>query len=168
VPASADQDLARPNLVDLAYQLGYFGAYRLVRLYWKARRPLTHGALVALWCEGRVLLVRNSYVGYYSAPGGYLRPGETARDAAVRELREEVGVVVDPARLVQSVEVTHDWEGRRDHVVVFSLEVTERPVVHVDYREVVEAFWFEPHEVARSEVFPPLKQAIAEHAQTRA
>ena len=71
-----------------------------------------------------------------------------------------------PAWLTQVLELTHDWEGRRDHVVIFSLELAERPIVQVDYREVVEAFWFEPEQVARSDVFPPLKQAIAQKKRT--
>ena len=108
------------------------------------RRPATHGALVTLWCHDQVLLVRNSYVPYYSAPGGYLQRRESARQAALRELREEVGIVAGPEQLTQVLELTHDWEGRRDHVVIFALELAERPLVQVDYREVVEAFWFEP------------------------
>jgi 8-oxo-dGTP diphosphatase len=165
-PAPATNEIERPSLVDFAFQLGYAGAYQLARAYWRVRRPLTHGALVTLWCKGQVLLVRNSYVPYYSAPGGYLHRGETARAAAIRELREEVGVVAAPDRLTQVLELTHDWEGRRDHVVIFSLELAERPLVQVDYREVVEAFWFEPEQVQRSDVFPPLKQAIAQNKRT--
>jgi 8-oxo-dGTP diphosphatase len=164
-PAPATTEPERPSFVDFAFQLGYAGAYQLARAYWRVRRPLTHGALVTLWCHGQVLLVRNSYVPYYSAPGGYLHRGETARQGAVRELREEVGIVAQPQQLTQALELTHDWEGRRDHVVIFSLELAERPLVQVDYREVVEAFWFEPDQVVRSDVFPPLKQAIAAYAR---
>jgi len=155
----------RPTLIDLGFQLGYVCAYQLMRVYWRLRKPTTHGALVAIWCRGQVLLVRNSYVRYYSSPGGYLHQGETARDAAVRELKEEIGVVVKPEQLVQSLEVTHDWEGKRDHVVIFSLELDERPVVRVDHREVVEAFWFQPEQVEPERVFPPLKQAISEFSR---
>lgn len=164
--APATHDLERPSFVDFAFQLAYVGAYQLARAYWRVRRPLTHGALVTLWCNGQVLLVRNSYVPYYSAPGGYLKRRETAREAARRELREEVGVVAAPEQLAQVLELTHDWDGRRDHVVIFSLDLDERPLVQVDYREVVEAYWFSPDEVARSDVFPPLKQAIAERARS--
>jgi 8-oxo-dGTP diphosphatase len=166
-PAPATTDIERPSFVDFAFQLAYVGAYKLARAYWRVRRPLTHGALVTLWCHGQVLLVRNSYVPYYSAPGGYLHRHELARHAAVRELREEVGIIASPDDLSQVLELTHDWDGRRDHVVIFSLELAERPIVQVDYREVVEAFWFEPEQVARCDVFPPLKRAIAEQVSAR-
>ncbi len=155
----------RPTRLDLALQLGYLCAYQLMRAYWRLRRPTTHGALVAIFCRGQVLMVRNSYVSYYSAPGGYLRSHETAREAAVRELCEEIGLAVNPSQLELALEVTHDWEGKQDHVAIFTLDVDERPTVRVDHREVVEAFWFSPQQVADNDVFPPLKQVIEKRAK---
>src|SRR5690349_19463262 len=63
---------AAPTPVDKAFQLAYVCAYRLMRTYWTLRHPKTHGALVALFNGGDVLLVKNSYVPYYSLPGGYV------------------------------------------------------------------------------------------------
>jgi 8-oxo-dGTP diphosphatase len=153
-----------PTLADLAFQLGYMGAYRLMRAYWHLRRPTTHGALVALWCRGEVLLVRQSYLPYYSAPGGYLQRGEAARDAARRELREELSLEIDVNKLSLALETTHEWEGKHDHVAIFSMDLLERPNISLDYREVVEAYWFRPEQVRELDVFPPLKQAIVQRA----
>src|ERR1700730_6373971 len=83
---------SEPTLVDRGFRLVYVCAYQMMRIYWRLRPPTTHGTLLALWNRGEVLLVRTSYVPYYCVPGGYVRQGETARQAALRELSEEVGV----------------------------------------------------------------------------
>jgi 8-oxo-dGTP diphosphatase len=50
-----------------------------------------------LCCQGRLLLGKRSvrrlaYPGVWDLPGGHVEPGETAEQALVRELREELGV----------------------------------------------------------------------------
>lgn len=155
-----------PTLVDRAFQLAYVCAYRLMRAYWHVRHPTTHGALVAVWHGGDVLLVKNSYVPYYSAPGGYVRANESGRDAALRELREEVGVSVTADRLEPVIDETHDWEGKRDHVEIFAVDLDERPDVAIDHREVVAASWLPPEKAIELDVFPPLRRAIAKRLES--
>lgn len=147
-------------MVDRGFQLAYICAYQVMRRYWSFFRVSTHGALVTVWNRGEVLLVRNSYVSFYSLPGGYLRAGETARDAALRELFEEVQVRAKAEDLVPLIDETHDWEGKRDHVEIFSIDVAERPTVKVDHREVVEASWWSPERALSLNLFPPLRRAI--------
>ena len=159
-PAGAGLAADGPTLVDRAFQLAYVCAYRMMRVYWSVRRPTTNGALVTLWNRGEVLLVRNSYVHYYTLPGGYLRRGETSRQAALRELREEVGVTAQSDDLTLLIDETHDWEGKQDHVSIFALELEERPVIKVDHREVIDASWFAPEDALKLDLFPPLRRAI--------
>lgn len=47
----------------------------------------------------RILLVRKKNTDCFIQPGGKPEPGETTLQTAVRELAEETGLVVDPARL---------------------------------------------------------------------
>jgi len=57
-------------------------------------RPILAVSL-AVFREGRVLIARRARAplkGFYSLPGGHVEFGETLRDAALRELYEEVGV----------------------------------------------------------------------------
>ena len=42
--------------------------------------------------EGRVLLVRPSYKPGWDIPGGYVEPGESPKQACVREVEEELGI----------------------------------------------------------------------------
>jgi 8-oxo-dGTP diphosphatase len=148
------------TIVDRAFQLAYVCAYRLMRTYWRIRRPTTNGALVTLWHDGKVLLVRNSYVPYYSLPGGYVGRGENGRAAAARELVEEVGLSAAPEQLELVLDVTHEWEGKHDHVQIFSLDLRERPEVKVDHREVIAAEWVAPEAALALDLFPPLRTVI--------
>lgn len=58
-------------------------------------------AAVILRPDGQVLLAERprgkAYAGYWEFPGGKLEPGETAREALVRELYEELGLLVRDA-----------------------------------------------------------------------
>lgn len=57
-------------------------------------------AAVACWRDGTVLLVKNTYSPIITLPGGLVRARESYRQAAVRELREEVGLCTRPEALV--------------------------------------------------------------------
>src|SRR5689334_7493096 len=63
--------------------------------------------------DGHVLLAQRppgkAYAGYWEFPGGKLEPGETAQDALVRELSEELGITVREASpwLVQEFVYPH-------------------------------------------------------------
>ena len=81
------------RFVSSVLRVGYRLAYLTLRLWWFVRRPATNGAAVALWHAGKVLMVRTSYRGCYSLPGGFVRRGEPSEQAARRELREELGSV---------------------------------------------------------------------------
>ena len=60
---------------------------------------LTIAALCLLDGGGRLLLVRKRGTSIFMQPGGKLEAGESAAAAAVRELREELGLAVPPSRL---------------------------------------------------------------------
>lgn len=158
-------ETASPTWVDLSYRMAYQAAYRLMRVYWAVRRPDTHGALVALWSGDQILLIKNSYVPYHSLPGGYVRSSETGRDAAIRELREEVGIDAVANQLELVFDETNPWEGKRDHVEIFALEVHERTRPQVDQREVVDAQWYGIEQALSLDLFPPVRRVIEARRQ---
>lgn len=57
-------------------------------------------AAVVRDASGRVLLHRRSDDGSWSLPAGAIDPGETPADAIVREVAEETGLDVHPARVL--------------------------------------------------------------------
>lgn len=67
---------------------------QLVRkVLWYFRPKFTMGAIVYVTDpDGRVLLVRQRFVGTWGIPGGFQAARESAEDAVLRELAEETGL----------------------------------------------------------------------------
>jgi len=146
-----------PGLADAFVRIVYRGAYRLALVWWWLRRPRTIGVLVALWHRDRVLLVRTSYRAALSLPGGFVRPGEPERDAAVRELREEAGIEVDPADLAPAWHGTVPFEFRQDVVTIFETRVDAASCPRVNHREVVWGDWVSRDEAVRLPLLPHVR-----------
>jgi 8-oxo-dGTP diphosphatase len=76
--------------------------------------------------EGKLLILRRFQTGYmdghYSVPAGHLDGGETVTQAAVREAREETGLVLDPLDFAFAC-VMHRFED--EERVDFFLRVTD-------------------------------------------
>jgi mutator protein MutT len=70
--------------------------------------PPRPAAIAVVRHEGRFLLVRRGQApdpGRWGFPGGKIEPGETVAAAAARELFEETGVVAEPVRAFDCVDV---------------------------------------------------------------
>jgi len=81
-------------------------------------RGMTLGVRAALIADGRILLVRHTYVPGWYLPGGGVEAGETALSAVTREVREEAG-----AELAAEPELFGIYRNVRahpnDHVVLY-------------------------------------------------
>ena len=131
--------------------------YELYRL---VRRPHTHGALVAIWWKKQLLMVKTSYRQGYGLPGGGLRRNETAAQAAVRELKEELGITLKSDWLKQAWTLTEQLAGGQNTVKIFSLRwpptsdhPDQPPELIPDQLEIVEAVWM-TLEQARRQTLP--------------
>ncbi|MDR3072881.1 MAG: NUDIX hydrolase [Clostridiales Family XIII bacterium] len=71
--------------------------------------------VVILNDEGKILFVRQQHEGkeIWMVPGGAIEAGETSQDAAIREVLEETGLVVDIERLLWHVEEVNEARGQR-------------------------------------------------------
>lgn len=79
-----------------------------------AELPTILVAAVALVRDRRVLMVTARGRDVIYMPGGKIDPGETARDAAIREAREEVSVELDPSSIAELFTVTVQAHGEPD------------------------------------------------------
>lgn len=78
-------------------------------------RPFV-GVGAAVLSAGRILLVRRAKAprkGEWSIPGGAMELGETTFAAAIREVREETGLTIQPVQILTVVDaISRDAEGR--------------------------------------------------------
>lgn len=86
---------------------------------------------VALVRDRRVLMVTARGRDVYYMPGGKVDAGESAAQAAAREAREEVALILDADELTELFEVRTQAHGEPDgrmvHMTVFRGETTAEP-----------------------------------------
>jgi 8-oxo-dGTP diphosphatase len=144
--------------------------HRLATWLWDTRnfllRPKITGAIVLVRVDGALLLIRPSYRPWYTVPGGRVERGEEPRLAAVRELREEVGIAVEPAALHALGEFVVHHSHIEDHVHAFELRLEARPEVRIDLREVVWAGFCAENALADLHLWPVLEVVLAEAARS--
>ena len=123
------------------------------------------GAVAVIVRDGRFLVIRRSACvvapGAYCFPGGAIEAGETEQVALVREIREELGVAVEPVRRV--------WQSVTPWGVHLSwwlgqLADSEQPVPNP--AEVESCSWLTPVEMlARPELLESNRHFLAALAQ---
>jgi len=105
----------------------------LKRLFYRAAKPVLHPVyrqlrgmtlgtrtLVLKDAGAQVMLVRHGYAAGWMLPGGGVERGEALAEAAVRELREEAGIVAEEEPMLHGV-FLNDRQFRGDHVACFVL-----------------------------------------------
>jgi len=115
-------------VIDAIVRAAATAAHKLLKLAWFVRRPRTFGAhAVALTREGRLILVKLRYAPGWRLPGGGRSQGEDAVEAALRELREEVGMTAHGAvRLACELEEATDFKRDLASLVIVR-DVSYRP-----------------------------------------
>lgn len=98
---------------------------RVIHTWFALSRGMTIGVRAGCYdAEGRIFLVRHSYVPGWHMPGGGVERGETVHAALAKELREEGNLVLEAAPELFAVYYNHRTS-RRDHVVFYRCQVRQ-------------------------------------------
>jgi ADP-ribose pyrophosphatase YjhB (NUDIX family) len=116
----------------------------LFHMWFRLKRPMTLGVRVFLDDEdGKICLIRHTYTPGWHLPGGGVERGETCRDAAIKEVREEVGAIVKPEdmRLVSIHANFANFKG--DHVLLYQARASSFVPTNSAH-EIAEIGYFNP------------------------
>ncbi len=143
--------------INFLWRVFFFIAYRIMRVFWAVRGRRPRGAFVAIWHAGRVLVIRTSYQNYLTFPGGISRRAEPPLETALREVREEVGVTLDPGGLrhVQDDGILARLD--RVGVTLYEAHLDRMPTVKIDQREIVFADFMEPGPLQAERLWPSFR-----------
>lgn len=133
---------------------GLGAAYRVLyvlrRAWFLVARPRTFGVRVLIRQRGTgaILLIRHSYGAnhlWYPPGGGYRPAREAVEDAARREVREEVGIILGPLDPLGTYQT--DKVGNRDTVALYQAEIGDAPIN--TSAEIAEHRWIQPDDLSR-------------------
>ncbi len=130
-------------------------------------RPVL-GAIAVVVEDNRVLLVKRTKdpdAGLWGFPGGHVEWGETALDAAARELQEETGVIASPVAYLTNIDVVIPGPNGRTktHYLLAAVLCTDPVGTPVPADDVSGAAWFscddvKAHTLQMSDQVPELME----------
>ena len=109
-------------------------------MHWPTWTPRERAVLCFIVKDGSILLIRKKRglgAGKINGPGGRIEPGETPREAVVRETREEIGVT--PLGIEERGELQFQFtDGYSLHCIVFQARDLEGDLIETDEAD---PFW---------------------------
>lgn len=119
-------------------------------------RSTGKGVKTLVFYEKKLLLIRNSYRKGWSLPGGGVKKNELLKDAAIREVYEEVGIKINNLKEHGSFILSDKGSGK---IAVFSCTVKSTQF-KIDGLEVEEAKWVNIGEVSRLHLLPVAAKCV--------
>ncbi len=148
------------RLIDAAWRMVFRLGFPVAVSWWRLRRPRHEGVLVAVYVGTALLLLRSSYRIAWNFPGGSVHRDEAPETAARRELAEEIGLLASD--ILPRGTVCGIWDGRRDRVHLFELQLDRLPTLRLDNREIVAARLVPPEELRGMLLTGPVSAYLAE------
>lgn len=133
---------------------------------------ITHEGVYGVILRGNSLLLikkyRGPYAGKLDLPGGKMEPGETEKEALIREVREETGIIVRKAERFDAFTVDVEFADERGDVAMHHVGHIYR-ITDFDDHELVSlmcredslgAAWYSADGLREQEVSPFVWRAI--------
>lgn len=115
---------------------------RVFHFYWRFSRGMTLGVRgLVIDAEGRVFLIKHTYVSGWHLPGGGVEVGETLREALARELVEEGDIEMTRTPEFYGMYLSAE-ASQRDHVALFVVEHFRQNAALKPNREILDRGFF--------------------------
>jgi 8-oxo-dGTP pyrophosphatase MutT (NUDIX family) len=130
-------------------------------VYWRFSRGLTIGVRgLVLDGEGRVFLVKHSYVAGWHLPGGGVEKGETLLAALARELREEGNIELNDTPVLHAIYFNRRISSR-DHVALYVVRSFQQTAPPKPNHEIIAHGFFAMQDLP-ADTSPATRERIAE------
>ncbi len=143
----------------------FFNIFHWLRKkYWKILKIETFGVRVLVFKDNKVLLVKHRYGNFWVMPGGGINKNENATQAALRELKEEAGIISDQIDFKLG-QYKNNTGGKNDNISCFVItnfkEIENFRRNFIDYLEIGDMAWFNIENLP-SDISGPTKARISE------
>ena len=119
-------------------------------------------ASVLITCMGKVLLVRSNTTGeMWAFPGGKQEKDETLQQAASREIKEELGIDIEPE---MELDTFIFGAGERKYKIKCFVAEANSFDIKLDPEEIIEAKWYSLEEARNLNLTSTTREALEKFA----
>lgn len=116
--------------------------------------------------QGKILLtlrINKPSVGLFDLPGGFIKPNETLEEGLIREVKEELNLVIHDWQYLCSFPNAYLFKGIEYHTLdtFFITKLDYSPNLILEQLEIKTAHWLNLNEINLNKIaFPSIKNAI--------
>ncbi len=137
-------------------KLFYKILYSLKQFYWFIARPKTQGVKCIITYQGKILMMRRNYgKQMWVFPGGGIKAGEAVSEAVKREVKEDLGLVLNQLKDIGSFSANVGY--RQETMYCFTSELLNVEA-KIDTDRIANTQWFVPAELPKP--LSPISQKV--------